>query len=148
MGDIVLTEHQQLCRTAHQQVAMLCDLYDHLLLDEQSGADIPGFSATARKHELQRASELLSAKLDALDLLPAPPDPEWEGVLEAFSRLKSAFTSGGDAAFAERLGDAEDELLRLIESLAQHDCDPALDEAIERTRVACRRLTAAASAAD
>lgn len=147
MGNIVLTEHEQLCRTAHEQVAILRGLYEHLLLEEGSEAKIPGFSAGDRVSELQHVSEMLSAKLEALDLLPALPDPEREGVLMAFAKLKDAFTSEGDADFTVRLGEEEGELLRLSECLAQHDHDPALGDIIEQTRVACERLRSASSAA-
>jgi hypothetical protein len=145
MGDIVLTEHQQLCRTAHQQVAMLRDLYDHLLLDEDSGLEleIPGFSARDRMGELEHDSEMLAAKLDALELLPAPPDPEWEGVLEALAKLKRALTGQGDSGVLDRFVQEEGELLRLTEGLAQHDRDPALAESIAKTRAALGRLQSA-----
>jgi hypothetical protein len=143
MGKILLTEHEQLCRAAHQQVAMLRDLYDHLLLDESSGQEIPRFSARDRMRELHHDSELLAAKLDALDLLPAPPDPEREGVLESLAKLKRALTDEGDAGIAERLVQEECELAQLCEGLAQHDRDPALAESIVKTHAAIERLTAA-----
>jgi hypothetical protein len=148
MGDIVLTEHQQLCRTAHQQVAMVRDLYDHLLLDEDSGVEIPGFNAHDRMNELGRDSEMLAAKLDALDLLPAPPDPEWEGVLESLAKFKRALTQQREAGVAERLIKEESELARLSECLAQHDPDPALARSIERTHAALERLGAVTSVGD
>jgi hypothetical protein len=148
MGDIVLTEHEQLCRTAHQQVAMLRDLYDHLLLDEDSGLEIPGFSAHDRMHELGQDSEMLAAKLDALDLLPAPPDPEWEGILESLAKFKRALTHERDAGVAERLSKEEGELARLIECLAQHDRDPALAQSLAKTQAALERLRAATSGGD
>jgi hypothetical protein len=148
MADIVLTEHQQLCRTAHQQVALLRDLYAHLLLDENSGLEPPGFSARDRIRELEHDGELLAAKLAALDLLPAPPDPEWEGVLEALAKFKGALTGRADAGAAGRLIEEEAELLRLIEGLAQHDRDPALARSIAKTRAALERLRAATSAGD
>jgi hypothetical protein len=147
MGDIVLTEHEQLCRTAHQQVALLRDLYDHLLLDESSGLEIPGFNARDRVHELQDDGEMLGTKLEALGLLPAPPDPEREVVLEALAKLKRALTGQGDAGVAGRLIEEESELLRLSEGLAQHDRDPALVQAISRTRAAVERLKSASSVA-
>lgn len=145
MGDIVLTEHEQLCRTAHEQVAILQSLYDHLLLDESSETKILGFSARDRVRELKHASEMLSHKLEALDLLPAIPDPEREGVLAVFAKLKHAFDSESDSALAERLGEEEGELLRLSECLAQHDRDPALSESLERTRVVCQHLKSASA---
>ncbi len=147
MSDIVLTEHQQLCRTAHQQIAMLRHLYDDFLVGGSTDSAIRGFSAGDRIRELHQAEGILSAKLEALDLLPASPDPEWEGVLEAVTRLKRVFSAEGDTALAERLYEEELELLRLSERLAQHDPDPALGASIELTREALQRLKSATSAA-
>lgn len=143
MGAIVLSEHEQLCRTAHQQVAMLRHLYQDLLVDEGEGPEIPGFSVRDRMNELAHTGDLLSAKLKALGLLPASPDPEWEGVLEAVTKLKRAFSAEGDTVFAERLAEEEDELLGLLQSLAHHDPDPALDDSAERAREALKRLGSA-----
>jgi hypothetical protein len=140
MGNVVLTEHQQLCRAAQQQAAMLRDLYDHLLLDEGSGLRIPGFSVRDRMRELEHDSEMLASKLAALDLLPMHPDPEREAVLESLAKLKGALSNRSDAGVAERLIEEEGELVRLSECLARHDPDPALARSIAKARAALERL--------
>jgi hypothetical protein len=75
-----------------------------------------------------------------------PPDPERELMLESLAKFKSALTQQPDAGAAERLIEEEGELLRLTESLAQHDRDPALVQSVAQTRAAHERLRSASSA--
>jgi hypothetical protein len=145
MNNILLSEHQQHCRAAHQQVLLLRDLYEDLLLDDDCGLEISKLGGGKRAHELGIDSEILDAKLAELELLPAPPDPEREGVLEALARLKSALGSAEDTPFIDRLVAEEKVLLELCEALAVHDPDPAIADVIARTRSAVERLRGAAA---
>lgn len=145
MNNILLSEHQQHCRAAHQQVLLLRDLYEDLLLDDDCGLEISRLGGGKRAHELGIDSEILDAKLAELELLPAPPDPEREGVLEVLAKLRSALGPAEGTPFIDRLAAEEQELMELCEALAIHDPDEAIADIIARTRSALERLRAAAA---
>ena len=144
MGEIVLTEHQIACRAAHEQVQFLRHLYEGIL-DGQFERGPGGIDAEARGKELQEFQRLLSGKLKELELLPTRPDPEKEGMIELFTKIRQALKQEENQPVGGRLVTEECELLRLSESLSSHDRDPAIDAHIEKSRSAIDRLRSSLS---
>lgn len=144
MGEIVLTDHQLACRGAHEQVQFLRHLYEDIL-DRRVECELAGVDAATRGRELQEFQRLLSGKLKELELLPTRPDPEKEGMIEFFTKIRQALTEDENQAVGGRLVTEECELLRLSESLSGHDRDAAIDAHIERSRAAIDALSASLS---
>jgi hypothetical protein len=139
MGEIVLSEHQLACRAAHERVQYLRHLYRDIL-DGRIEYGLAGIDLQARVQELQEYQRLLSGKLKELELLPMRPDPEKEGMIEFFTKIRQALTQEVDQAVGGRLMTEECELLRLSESLASHDRDAAIQVHIEKSRAAIDAL--------
>lgn len=144
MGEIVLTDHQLACRGAHEQVQFLRHLYEDIL-GGQVECELAGIDAETRGQELQEFQRLLSGKLKELELLPTRPDPEKEGMIEFFTKIRQALTEDENQPVGGRLVTEECELLRLSESLSSHDRDAAIDAHIERSRAAIDALRSSLS---
>lgn len=144
MGEIVLTDHQLACRGAHEQVQYLRHLYEGIL-DGQVECELAGIDAQTRGQELQEFQRLLSGKLKELELLPTQPDPEKEGMIEFFTKIRQALTEDENQPVGGRLVTEECELLRLSESLSSYDRDAAIDVHIERSRAAIDALRSSLS---